>query len=353
MLRRAPKTDPANPLILEIMEINDSRPLDLLMQQCKNQRGVVPFVGAGLSVPQKMPGWSQFLRAIAARHAADRPIGELLERGAYEEAADELLRTAGALSFANSMQEAFGVHKVPQEIRGAARYLPAFAPGPVVTTNFDKVLEQAFSEAGKPFEHVYWGAALTTARDAVFYDRHVLLKLHGDVEHLSERILTLTEYEVYYGSGDVDFSRPLPSTLRYLFQHRLVLFVGCSLRYDRTVKVVRDSVSGNVRHLAIVERPAPDEEFRRYRQFLENSGILPIWYPPDRHESVEALLEYVRAAADSTISAQRTKSRYPVMITVLLLLLVLIEGTRYVRAELAGDRVVPAPTGLAPIPVTR
>ena len=112
------------------------------------------------------------------------------------------------------------------ELRGAVLALPDLADGPVVTTNFDHILERVFAEAGSPFEQVVWGSQVDLIRRAIVENEPFLLKIHGDAEERSGRVLTKCEYEKHYAPGDPDGLR---AQLGRVFQGRTLLFVGCSL----------------------------------------------------------------------------------------------------------------------------
>src|ERR1019366_8301192 len=148
---------------------------------------------------------------------------------------------------------------------GPILLIPRLATGPVITTNFDHALERAFEESHQPFERVVWGAKGDIVAKAFTQNRRLLLKLHGDVDDRTERILTMSEYGRYYSK-----SRPLFRLLKKIFSTRPVLFIGCSLSNDRVVNVLtnitRDSALAS--HYAIVEAPENDNHFRERARFL-------------------------------------------------------------------------------------
>lgn len=117
----------------------------------------------------------------------------------------------------------------------------------------------------------------------------LLLKLHGDCETLAERVLLLSEYEEAYSeAGEVkEFLN------RILFGQSL-LFVGCSLNTDRTIKVMKEIVDENSmetlpRHYAFMELKNDCDRVVIKRE-LAKANIFPVWFPEDTHdESIEAL----------------------------------------------------------------
>jgi hypothetical protein len=284
----------------EIESIGDNEDnLRQLIEQMKTPIGVIPFVGAGLSIPFGFPGWSNFLMEQAKKAGIDVAIKERLDQGEYMEAAEDLLSARGYLAFHDAISNTFGNHKFKdKELGGAVSYLPKLVTGPVITTNFDHVLEEMFKKAGAQFEREVWGAKAEMATRAFVQNKKFLLKIHGDAEDNTDRILTKSDYSNHYGSSDgskIDYSLPLPSLLKQMLSGRPLLFLGCSLHYDHTVRVLEE-VSRTLRsiaHYAIVEQPSSVEQFYKRSLFLSNHNIRPIWYPSGRHDFIEAILEYV------------------------------------------------------------
>src|SRR5256714_6837550 len=214
-----------------------------LVTQLKSALGVLPFVGAGLSIPFGFKGWQQFLLAQGKSAGIEKKIKQRIKDGEYEEAAQDLLNALAHRAFSDALSDAYGDHKlVGVSLQGTVCYLPRLASGPVITTNFDRVLEKAFEESDARFESVVWGAKAEIAQKAVYQNKRMLLKLHGDIEDRTDRVLTLSEYRKNYGVADpfrIDFKKPLPNLLQLLLTGRPVLFLGCSLNQDRVVKLLK------------------------------------------------------------------------------------------------------------------
>ena len=289
-----------NDLPSEISNIDHNQEaINSLMEQL-NRLPVIPFVGAGLSVDFGFPGWGQFLIDLATEAGIEKKIQEHLKAGNYEAAAGDLQYMLGFLAFHKAISRTFGdSHLNGKQLTGAVSFLPRLVSGPIITTNFDHVLERIFENAGTPFENTFWNSP--TPKGLVFRHRRVLLKLHGDVDgDGTDRVLTRKDYERVYGSeisSDANYSssHPLPTLLQWLLVSRTLLFLGCSLGYDRTMKVLEQVVQDNsyIEHYAIVARPAADEEFRERSSFLSDHNIQPIWYPHKKHDMVEKLLAYL------------------------------------------------------------
>ena len=256
---------------------------------------VIPFVGAGLSMPCGNPGWKQYLFQLAEEgFASPDEIQTLVDAAQYEEAAELVLKSMGENGFSAHVRGRFTTGIT---LRGAVRLLPDLASAAVLTTNFDQVIELVFQEAeGARIETV-----IGTQHRALMQDlanrRRILVKLHGDAHDPHSRVLTLTEYRRAYGETEFAFLRPLPDALRLIYQTRCLLFLGCSLDNDRTMqlfKFLADQQSGQdpPAHYAFLEQPDDQAVLRDRERFLSERHILPIWYPnPDEdHRAVESLL---------------------------------------------------------------
>jgi hypothetical protein len=270
---------------------DDNAPvLDDLIDLFQNNTTVVPFVGAGLSIPSGFPGWAAFLSSLADSLGTSKrlQISHAIGVGQYEEAAELLAGWIGDNALRVAIRHAFGVRAFSdQRIQGSVEKLPDITCGPVITTNFDRVLERTFELSGEPFQDVISDPAHHDVITSSFQlNRHVLLKLHGDAEDRAHQILTLREYVTYYGdsrASKIDYSLPLPSSLRWIFQHRPVLFIGCSLNSDRTVSVL-ETIDDFAAHYAIL--PAPQSDFAERKKFL---GVSPEFLSPPSQGSTPSV----------------------------------------------------------------
>lgn len=272
--------------------------LDDLIKQIRSPRGIIPFVGAGMSVDFEYPSWTKFLLSQAEKIRKKSAINALLEAGNYEEAAQRLEDAMNARAFQDAYREAFRDRNLEsQTVDAAVSLLPQLTKGPVVTTNFDRVLETIFRRVGVEFR-VVRGARIDAFSDAIDLSLHYLLKLHGDFDDRTDRVLTLREYESRYGSQAAD--RPasqalLPKQLELLAVKGNFLFLGCSLKQDRTMEVLRNANERfkNIVHYAVLEEPATPKRRAERIAFLSERGIRPIWYPKGKHGAIKPLLAYL------------------------------------------------------------
>ena len=263
----------------------------------KNNR-VVPFVGAGLSI-DIYGSWGKALEHIMDGHvfgpdAVD--VQDLIGSGHYEEAAGKIRGLLGVTSFQDQLVAVFGEHLITDEAlkKMSVRYLPRLFPDAlVVTTNFDKVLERAFLMEQHAFDEKVVLRHLTDwqAENVRRGSLHYLIKIHGCVSAPDEVVMTKSKYMGLYRENSKPFER-----LRDILNANKLLFIGCGLKEDRTVELMREVGLGG--HYAILEMngEAGDPAFQERKLFMSDQLHMHcIWYPKGEHHYVEDVLEYIYA----------------------------------------------------------
>lgn len=261
---------------------------EALKKACSS-RNVVPFLGAGLSVPSGYPGWTKFLWDLQGEsHVNTDELELLLSAGDYEGAAQLIHDDLGSALFNKQLQECFDRDCIAT---GPINLFPlVFPESNVITTNFDKLLESAFSGQSQGFDQVVLGSNIGEALRILSAGGRYLLKLHGSCETVANRVLLRDEYAQAYGDAGIVgrfFSR-------FLFGKSL-LFVGCSLLTDRTLRTMEQVVAAEGAHIlpqhyAFLELKDGVDRVKR-KKALAKANIFPVWYPEGEHdESIEALL---------------------------------------------------------------
>lgn len=259
------------------------------LKKAHGSRSVVPFLGAGLSMPSGYPSWTRFLWDLQIEsHVKANELDLLLDAGDYEGAAQLIHDDLGPALFNKQLQECFDRECIAH---GAINLLPlVFPESNVITTNFDKLLESAFSGQSQGFDQVVLGGNLGEALRILTAGGRYLLKLHGSCETVANRVLLRSEYAQAY--GDAGIVERFYS--RYLFGKSL-LFIGCSLLTDRTIRTMEHVVAAEgahtlPQHYAFLELKEGVDRVER-KKALAKANIFPIWYPEGEHdESIESLL---------------------------------------------------------------
>ena len=275
--------------VLEFLTANGCLERFRLLVHRFNSNQVVPFVGAGMSVPSGFLRWGEFLVSLIQGDAPHEiaAVQAMLVIGEFEEAAQHVHNVLTPGVFSAEMAERLGSHQL--QAIGSVNLLPHLFKGEVITTNFDYVLTNAYRDAALPFTNTICGADLRAAPARLGNDNHALLRLHGEADTANGRVLTLDEYNAVYTVG-----RELKGLLAAVMGVRSFLFMGCSLGSDRTLQALREvKAEAQVEiapHFAFL--PEPDAPARLARRtFLEAAGIHPIYYPDGEHDqSIEDLL---------------------------------------------------------------
>lgn len=314
-----------------------------ILDQAK-KKNLVPVIGAGLSAWVGYPMWDELLRRHGAEFDAAEAVEAHLAAWRYEEAAEVMAKASGDTWF-DILRDSFDPRQIPERRGNRPAYqnwLPQLFRGLVLTTNFDRCLEDLYSDPdsvnpGDDFQK-------KRAERAGFENRHLLIKLHGDIHDPWNMVLIRTAYDDCYGADPTspDLEKPMPKFLSEQVNRRPMLFLGCSLHQDRTCAVLR-TCSRVGSHYALLPRPKEDAEFARRRKELRELGIRPIWYPAGQHD--EALTAFfTRLAADCGLreEAQTDTPVYPLV------------GRDEVVAELCAHYSGPSPeprwvTGVAGI----
>lgn len=250
---------------------------------------MIPFVGAGMSIPSGFPSWTKFLADLAKEsHVELTSIEALLTHGNYEGAAQALHDDLGAGLFNENVEMTFSK---ACEADGVLNYLPMLFPVcTILTTNFDSLVERVYVDQGNDgFDRVVSGAAMAEVLRQIASGSRIVVKMHGDCRQVADRVLLRTEYDRLYRDRKL-----VEQFFNGVIFRQSILFLGCSLSNDRTVStmkgIVRRYGSERVpRHYAFLELKASDDRVAR-KKHLAEANIFPIWYPEREHDqSLEAL----------------------------------------------------------------
>lgn len=258
------------------------------LKQAVTRARVVPFVGSGMAVPSGLPTWGELLIAIADQVSGQTATIEvLLREGAFEMAVDAILATTNRNLFNERIEHSLRLDDT-NEFIGAVRLLPVLFPDLVVSTNLDPLLERLYTFCATPFEHVLTGAELTSFRKLSARGDRILVKLHGDYQKPSTRVLSCTEYDAAYGHNGA-----AKTELGNLFSNKTLLFLGCSLLGDRTLKTIKEAADVDAdapKHFSFSSLPELRSDQVKRENFLTDRGVFPIWYDGDHDECILALL---------------------------------------------------------------
>jgi hypothetical protein len=202
-------------------------------------RSVIPFVGAGLSKrvdPARFPSWRELLVSLAnvgeargyVTNDQNLEIVDLLNNNMYPYAAEQLRRRIPGEEFNFFLEEQFRCDSRKFNLEDQMALLK-IEPPMIVTTNFDRLIEDAFARHYLRAPSVCTYAEAVRAHNRLQRTRStqnpLIFKIHGDIDDVSSIIL-----------GERDFKRLMfdERTFETVLINTLIsytiLFVGYGLR---------------------------------------------------------------------------------------------------------------------------
>jgi hypothetical protein len=287
---------------------------DRLKEAARN-RVLVPFVGAGLSKQadttdkKAFPTWIELLAEllkvsltqnyISADEA--KQVGKLIRQGRYLMAAQAL--RAGMP--ADALESLIVKRYYPTDARPGEvhKWLFKLEPDIVITTNYDKLIEDAFAMVFKkvPYAWTFKNApevqrSLQGFRRGI--DRPIIFKLHGCVGSPADTILSEMDYRqlLYREPG-------YKMVLSAIFVTRVVLMLGFSFsdpELSLLMETMRDSLKNQSSpdYIFLPHGAKASVEKKRLR---DDFGLEVIEYEPSPdHREVLDLLKYLAACKKAT-----------------------------------------------------
>jgi hypothetical protein len=255
---------------------------------------VVPFVGAGLSVEGGFPTWKEHLRQQGRTAGIDpRHIDLLLENGQYEDIIEEIENSLGRDVF---IQEIRDVFSKTGEITNTTLRITELFNDTIITTNYDRLIEQAFETGLENAIQIINGM---DPHEDPSIDRVTIIKLHGDIKNPARCIFSKNQYDQAYGNEELDSALPIYKLLSYHYRTSNLLFLGCSLNNDRTIQVfqaVKNEIgdADKPQHFSIEQAPENEKDIVRRNAYLLNLGITAIWFEKGQYDYVESILRHAR-----------------------------------------------------------
>lgn len=265
---------------------------------------IVPFVGAGMSVPL-YPTWPKTLEELVKKINSEEKRTRIISQipDSPQTAADQIAEVRSLNVLLDDMREIFQKERITSYDRietMAAWLLPMLFPqAPVITTNYDSLLEYIFKQNGREFQGSLTPSRLQRWEQSKQKNLHYLYKVHGDLDDETEEdiIFTATQYREKYDITNAS-NKGLSQELTEWFSGRVLLFLGCSLEKDNTVDILQKlSCNRRITHYAILPCEQGEKMDDRTRE-LGILGIRAIFYPKDKHEAVRVILETLLYSTD-------------------------------------------------------
>ena len=158
---------------------------DNLLEQAKNNN-LTPLIGAGLAC-WAFPMWPELLKEQAKPFGMEKEIETMLQNNQFEEAASRLEAELSPNQFRRNLQQIYGSQHLMVNAAKRPAYqilLPLIFQGPILTTNFDRAIEDLYLQVQKnqqtPLDAVTPLDSFQQDRitQAMHQKKPLLLKLH-------------------------------------------------------------------------------------------------------------------------------------------------------------------------------
>lgn len=243
----------------------------------------IAFVGAGFSIPAKLPSWIALLKDLSGHVSPGlrKHLKLLLKEkdgASLEEAAQAIEDELGEGNLARHLKARLTIHTLPREMAERIRLLQGIPFRAILTTNFDMLLEgetpstQAYRKIMRAPRPRWW--------DEGFWDQQAclppVLKIHGDVLKADTVVFTRRGYRRHL-HNDPHFTRFLSA----LFTQYTVLYLGFSfsdaylneLRSGALSLLGEDNVDNPIAYAIANDIPR-----RSCRHLMQHEGIHAISY---------------------------------------------------------------------------
>lgn len=264
------------------------------------QGNTVLFVGAGLSVGIGLPTWPELMDRII-KWSVERNIIDNVAKEEFEQWIEqkkfllliqELRERMGNRHFMEFMSEVF--RDDTKEPTPTHKILPEIPFAAVLTTNFDVLIESAYTSSLGVKARTYTQADIPELAHLHSSGQFYILKLHGDIDRIETVVLGRNDYRqvMFANNAYRDF-------LTALLLIRTVLFVGFSLA-DPDLLLLLDKLEtafkgyGGLHYALINEQEVGKIERERWRK---DYGIDIIPYrATEGHPEVHTFLDQIAEA---------------------------------------------------------
>jgi hypothetical protein len=262
------------------------------------QHKLIPLIGAGLSkqAGEAFPNWGELLTTMRLRALAEGlltgpecdELERLVARGQYLMAAEALRRLFPQDEYEAILDEQFNPPWAkPAEIHKA---LFRLKPPIILTTNYDRLLEDACSEmhGRAPLVITYRDTRVAQRylQSGFQPERPIVFKIHGSVDALDSIVLSDRDYrELIYRQAGYRI------LLSAIFLTHIVVMLGFSLA-DREIIYLLETLRESLKHpsdpdyILLPSGSAGTLEIHRWREDF-GVQVIPYEHSPGHPEVVE------------------------------------------------------------------
>lgn len=234
------------------------------------ERKVIPFIGAGMSIPSGIPSWFELISGLKNKYLSDsnRQLIEEINKGNINIDLPELSSLLQNMGISNDDATYYFssiLNDYRLEPNEYHNFLISRAFHTIITTNWDILIEKAFRNMNSPFQLIYRNQDV---RNYEGYSRCQIIKIHGDINDSESLVYKDSQYQNYWKERQLLFSLILT-----LFSTHHIFFLGYGFG-DINIEELLDTINRNLRsfkreHFALVYN-------QDSRLFWKKYGITPI-----------------------------------------------------------------------------
>lgn len=277
--------------------MNKFKPSDVIseLRELYARNALIPFIGAGFSVPLSLPNWSNLMGELGKQLGYDKEI--FLELGTFQQLAEYVYVEKQRewkkflLNLATEFNSPTSCEKRKKSVQHQALADLNFRT--IYTTNYDLHIEDAINDKGKKAFAISTYEDFITASQSEKYDCEVL-KFHGTLENNSEIVLTESQYFERMGlEGAID------QRLRSDVLTNSFLFIGYSFS-DPNIRYIFYKLN-RLREQIGTKSGSPNSYFASFGINDIQSILLKKWHikvieldPSNKERSVAELLKALK-----------------------------------------------------------
>lgn len=189
------------------------------IRELRKEKRLIPFIGAGLSIPLGLPSWSTLVGIIARQLGYDPDVFRL--NGNNLQLAEYYVAVKGSIGpLRSEMDRLFNPTAERIKASRAHAALASMSLPVLYTTNYDRIIERAFEMRGVPCHTI----ANIDDISAAPSDATQIVKFHGTFSDDASLVLTESNY-----FERLEFESAIDIKLRADMLGKSLLFLGYSL----------------------------------------------------------------------------------------------------------------------------
>jgi len=121
------------------------------IKKLSNQKKLIPFLGAGFSLPLGLPSWESLIRNLAPSLGWDPDVFMQSGNNNYLQLAEYYISKKSKGELRNEISKGMAIDPLKLSASLAHKYLVELKPNSIYTTNYDEGIEQAFQLYGQKY----------------------------------------------------------------------------------------------------------------------------------------------------------------------------------------------------------